>query len=176
MKLEPLRIAGAFKIVLNEFVDERGLFARTFCKDELQRAGIEFDLYQSNTSFNVKSGTLRGMHFQKAPKAEKKIVRCTMGAVYDVVLDLRPDSPTYLQWDAVELTAENRLSLFIPEGVAHGFQTLADSSEMLYLVSAPYVPELYSGVRWNDPKFGIRWPGPAQKIISEKDATYPDYQ
>jgi dTDP-4-dehydrorhamnose 3,5-epimerase len=168
------RIPGAFVIQPQRFEDDRGFFARTWCHREFEEHGLNPHLAQCSVSYNLRAGTLRGMHFQKAPHAEVKLVRCTAGAICDVILDLRRDSPAYLRWVAVELTAENRLALYIPEGVAHGFQTLVDRCEVFYQISEFYHPESASGVRWNDPAFGIRWPLPAP-ILSDKDACYPDY-
>lgn len=175
LKFHRLNIPGAFRVELEPFSDERGLFARTFCKDEFYSLGIDFPVAQCSTSFNKEAGTLRGMHFQKSPFAEKKLVRCTAGAVYDVILDLRPDSPSYLKWEALELSAANRFAVFIPEGVAHGFQTLAPASEIFYQMSVPFHAEYYAGVRWNDPAFGIHWPEAANRTVSPKDASYAGY-
>lgn len=155
--------------------DERGFFARTFCRDEFAAHGLVADYAQCSTSLNHRRGTLRGMHYQKAPRAEAKIVRVTAGAVFDVALDLRPDSPTYLKWSAAELTAENRHALYIPPGCAHGFITLRDSTEMLYYMSEPFVAEYYCGARYNDPAFGIKWPF-APTIINPRDAGYKDFE
>ena len=154
--------------------DERGFFARTWCRDEFAAQGLSPDLAQCSVSFNTHQGTLRGMHFQAAPHAEAKLVRCTAGAIYDVALDLRPSSATHGQWEAFTLTAENGRMLYIPEGFAHGFQTLEDRTEVFYQISVPYQPGAGRGVRWDDPAFGIHWPLPPQ-FLSEKDRTYPDY-
>jgi dTDP-4-dehydrorhamnose 3,5-epimerase len=154
--------------------DERGFFARTYCQKEFAAQGVPTELAQCNLSFNRKRGTLRGMHFQTPPREEAKLVRCTMGALYDVVLDLRPDSPTYTQWISVELTAENRRMLFIPKGCAHGFQTLEDNTEVFYQMSAFYAPSCAAGIRWNDPVFQIDWPLP-NPILSARDAGFPDF-
>lgn len=176
MKFFSLKVDGALRIEIEPFSDERGLFTRTFCQNEFLNQGIEFPVSQCSTSFNKESGTLRGMHYQKQPAAEKKLVRCTMGAVYDVILDLRPESPTFLKWDAVTLTAENRMAVYIPEGVAHGFQTLAPCSEVFYQMSVPYSEKHYAGVRWNDPVFGIVWPDCDRRNISLKDASHSDFK
>jgi len=154
--------------------DERGLFARTWCQRELQAHGLESRLAQCSTSFNKHKGTLRGMHYQTPPFAETKIVRCTRGAIYDVIIDLRPQSPTYTRHFGAMLTADNRKSMYIPKGFAHGFQTLEDDTEVLYQMSAPHAPEHARGVRWDDPAFAIAWP-PAERIMSARDAGYPDF-
>jgi dTDP-4-dehydrorhamnose 3,5-epimerase len=162
------KLQGVFIIEPELLKDERGFFARTWCRHEFEAYGLTTVFVQGNISFNYKRGTLRGMHYQEEPHAEAKLVRCTMGAIYDVVLDLRPDSPTYKQWIAVELTAENRLMLYIPQGLAHGFQTLADNSEVFYQMSEFYHPECARGIKWDDLNFAIRWPI-AHKIISSTD-------
>lgn len=154
--------------------DERGHFARTYCTEEFARAGIAFSTIQCNISFNAKRGTLRGMHYQAAPSGEPKLVRCTRGAVFDVAVDLRPDSPSYCRWVGAELSAENGRALFIPEGCAHGFVTLADASEVFYQMGAAYAPALARGVRWNDPAFAIGWPI-TPTIIAARDAAYADF-
>jgi dTDP-4-dehydrorhamnose 3,5-epimerase len=164
-------LPGAFLIEPERFEDERGFFARTWCRREFAERGLAAELAQCNTSFNGKKGTLRGMHFQVAPHAEIKLVRCTRGAIYDVIIDLRPDSPGYRRWIGVELTAENLRQLYIPEGYAHGFQTLSDSSEVFYQMSEFYHPESARGVRWDDPVFGITWPLPVS-VISPRDRAY----
>ena len=174
MNLSPTELPGVFLVEPELLADERGAFARTFCVDEFGSAGIDFEVVQANISFNKYSGTLRGMHFQRAPHAEAKVVRCTSGAVYDVVVDLRPDSPTYCQWISAELNADNRKALFIPEGCAHGFQTLLDNTEVDYLMSVRYAPEAASGVRFDDAAFGIEWPLPVSSL-SERDRDWPDY-
>jgi dTDP-4-dehydrorhamnose 3,5-epimerase len=167
-------IPGAFLISLNRNDDERGFFARTFCRSEFTKHGLNSDLVQCSISFNEQRGTLRGMHFQKPPYEETKIVRCTMGAMYDVIIDLRPDSPTFRQWLSFELNAENRLMLYIPRGLAHGFLTLENNTEVFYQMFDQYVPESAVGVRWNDTAFGIKWPE-TPKIISVKDQDYTDF-
>jgi len=151
--------------------DERGFFARSFCQREFEAQGLNPRLAQCNVSFNHRRGTLRGLHFQAKPHEEAKLVRCTRGAIWDVAVDLREGSPTRLRWHAVELNAENRLGLYVPEGFAHGFQTLADDTEVLYQMSEFYHPELARGVRWDDPNLGIRWPLP-DPILSERDRGY----
>lgn len=154
--------------------DERGFFARTFCRREFEAHGLDPGVAQCNLSFNRKRGTVRGMHYQAAPHEEAKLVRCVRGAIYDVVVDLRPALPTFRQWRAYELNERNRHALFIPAGLAHGFQTLEDDSEVFYQMSAFYEPGAGRGVRWNDPAFGIRWPI-AEVIISERDRALPDF-
>jgi dTDP-4-dehydrorhamnose 3,5-epimerase len=173
---EETPIAGAFVIELERRGDERGFFARVFCRREFEEHGLNPNVVQCNLSLSAKPGTLRGMHFQRPPHEEAKLVRCTRGALWDVVLDLRPDSPTYLAWYGVELNAENRRLLYIPEGCAHGFQTLVPDTEAFYQVSAAYAPEHEGGVRWNDPAFGLEWPEAAERTISEKDQGWPDYR
>lgn len=174
MDLTATDIPGVFIVEPQPHRDERGFFARTWCADEFAAAGLNPALAQCSISFNPAVGTLRGMHYQAAPHAEAKLVRCTMGAIFDVALDLRPDSPAYLRHVGVELSAENRRALYIPEGCAHGFLTLADDSEVFYQISVPYAPGSARGARFDDPAFGIRWPGPA-KVISARDRAYPDF-
>ena len=171
-------IDGAWVVVAEPIEDERGLFARTFCTDEFGARGLDSRVSQCNTSFNARAGTLRGLHFQAEPHGEAKLVRCTQGAIYDVAVDLRTDSPSYRRWFSVELTAANRHSFFIPEGCAHGFQSLQDASEVLYQMSTAYVPGSGRGVRWDDPALGIEWPDPPPegRIMSERDAGYPDLE
>ncbi len=168
------KLKGAYRIDLDMRKDDRGFFARSFCQQEFAAHGLRTVIAQSNVSFNAKRGTLRGMHFQVAPKAEAKLVRCTRGALYDVIIDLRPRSQTYCAWTAVELTAENSRMLYIPEGFAHGFQTLEDNTEVFYQMFEFYSSEHASGVRWDDPAFGITWPLP-DPIISDKDQSYKNF-
>jgi dTDP-4-dehydrorhamnose 3,5-epimerase len=175
MKFETLPVLGCRLIVPEVHRDDRGSFARIWCEKEFADAGIGFVNSQFNLSVNAKRGTLRGMHLQKPPHAEAKIVRCTKGSIYDVMLDLRPASPTYLGWHGVELSADNQLAVLIPEGCAHGFQSLEDDTHVYYQMSAPYAAEAASGVRWNDPAFGIRWPLPAP-ILNPRDAGYADFK
>jgi dTDP-4-dehydrorhamnose 3,5-epimerase len=171
----PAPLFGVFIIEPEPRHDERGFFARTWCHDEAGIHGIEAAWHQCNVSFNKHRGTVRGMHYQRAPHGEGKLVRVTQGAIYDVVLDLRPDSLTFGQYFALTLTARNRLALYIPPAdVAHGFFTLDDDSEVFYQMSASYVPGSAAGVRWNDPAFNIEWPGPAN-VISARDASYPNF-
>lgn len=167
-------LSGAYIIEPEFKEDERGFFARTWCQREFREHGLNTSLVQCNISFNKKKGTLRGMHFQKPPYEEAKLVRCTMGAIYDVIIDLRPDSSTFKKWFATELTAENRKMLYIPEGFAHGFITLTDNTEVFYQMSQFYYPEYAIGVRWNDPSFNIIWPIDVA-VISDRDRNYPDF-
>lgn len=168
-------LKGAFIIDMEKKEDERGFFARAWCRREFESAGLVTELAQSNVAFNRKRGTLRGMHYQAAPDEEVKIVRCTKGAVYDVIIDLRAGSPTHKQWIAVELAEDNYRMLYVPEGFAHGYQTLKDDTEVFYHVSAFYSPASERGVRWDDRAFGIDWPETGEKIISDKDKAWPDY-
>jgi len=171
VKFEATALKGAYIIKPELITDTRGLFARTFCRNEFQKQGLASDLVQCNISFNRKRGTLRGMHYQADPYSEAKLVRCTMGAIYDVVVDISPDSPTFRKWVGVELSAQNRVMLYIPEGYAHGFQTLKEDTEVFYQMSEFYHPEKAAGVRWNDPALAIDWPVP-NPIVSEKDSSY----
>ncbi|MEA2316993.1 MAG: dTDP-4-dehydrorhamnose 3,5-epimerase [Solirubrobacteraceae bacterium] len=175
MRFTEAPLAGAWVIDPDRRSDERGFFARTFDREEFAARGLESAVVQCSTSYNTRAGTLRGMHFQAAPHGEPKVVRCTQGAIYDVIVDLRPDSPTHRRWFATELSAENGRAVYIPVGVAHGFQTVADASEVLYMMGHEYVPEAASGVRWDDPAFGIAWPDCDQRIMSDRDRSYPDY-
>ena len=172
MKFEAAPLRDAWVIDLEPRRDDRGYFARAFCREELAAHGIEANVVQSNVSFSQNAGTLRGMHFQASPAAETKLVRCVRGSLYDVIIDLRADSPTYLKHFGVKLTAENMRMLFVPRGFAHGFITLEDETEAMYLVSEVYTPEAEGGVRYDDPLFDIKWPLPVS-VISKKDATWP---
>jgi dTDP-4-dehydrorhamnose 3,5-epimerase len=167
-------LKGAFVIEPERRHDARGFFARTWCAREFAAAGLPLQWVQCNISFNEQQGTLRGMHYQAAPYEEAKLVRCTRGAIYDVIIDLRAESPTFRQWIAVELTADNRRQLFIPTGFAHGFQTLADGTEVFYQMSQFYAPEHARGVRWDDPAFKVSWPAET-RLISERDRGFPDF-
>jgi dTDP-4-dehydrorhamnose 3,5-epimerase len=169
-------LQGAFVIAPERFGDERGFFARSFSDREFAAHGISSPLVECNISYNIRRHTIRGMHFQQAPYAQAKLVRCTAGAIYDVIIDLRPGSKTYGRWIGVELTAENRQMLYVPEGFAHGFQTLQDDTEVFYQVSAYYAPESCDGVRWDDPAFAIGWPAIAGVTINERDQSYPDFR
>jgi dTDP-4-dehydrorhamnose 3,5-epimerase len=170
------KLGGAFVIDLERREDERGFFARAWCEREFSEHGLETRHAQSNVAFNRHRGTLRGMHYQLPPHAETKLVSCFRGSIYDVIIDLRPDSATFKQWLGVELTAENRRMLLVPEGFAHGYQTLEDDVEIFYQVSEFYAPEAEGGVRWDDSAFGIQWPEAAERIISEKDRAWPDFR
>lgn len=167
-------LRDAYIVELERREDNRGFFARTWCQHEFEQHGLVATIAQANMSFNHTRGTLRGMHFQRAPYAETKLVRAVRGAIYDVIIDLRPDSPTYKRWIGVELSADNRRALFVPEGFAHGFQTLEDNTDVMYQVSQFYTPGAEGGLRYNDPTFEIVWPIPVS-IISDKDASWPDY-
>lgn len=169
------RLAGVFDIELELYQDERGFFARSWCRKEFEQHSLNPRLVQCNVSFNHKRGTLRGLHLQSEPHAEAKLVRCTRGAIFDVAVDLRPGSQTYLKWVGATLSADNRRALYIPEGCAHGFLTFEDETEIFYQMSAFYEPSASRGFRWNDPAFAIEWPGEV-KVISERDATYPDFR
>lgn len=158
------KLKGAFIIEPERLEDERGFFGRTWCKREFEIHGLNPEVVQCNISFNRKKGTLRGMHYQVYPHEEAKLVRCTMGSIYDVIIDLRPNSETFKQWIAVELTSANRKMIYVPEGFAHGFQTLTDNTEVFYQMSEFYAPESARGVRWNDPQFNIVWPDDERKI------------
>lgn len=175
MLFQPTNLAGAYLIDLQPIADERGFFARTWCTQEFAEHGLDAHLVQCNLSLNRQRGTLRGMHYQQAPYAETKVVRCIRGALYDVIIDLRPESPTYLQWLGVTLSAENRTMLYVPKGFAHGFQTLADNTEVFYQMSDFYAPAYAGGLRWNDPHFNIRWPLKVS-VISAKDQSYADFR
>jgi dTDP-4-dehydrorhamnose 3,5-epimerase len=174
LRFTETKLKGAYLIDPEKFADQRGFFARSFSRDEFAAHGLRTEFVEAGVSFNRTRFTLRGMHFQAPPHAQAKLVRCTRGAIYDVMIDLRPESPTYKQWVAENLTEENRLMLYIPEGFAHGYQTLADNSEVFYQLSAGYAPPSERGVRWNDPAFGIPWPD-VPRIMSDRDATYPDF-
>ncbi len=172
MRFVPLSLAGAWLVELEPISDERGFFARSWCRSEFAERGLESALEQCNISYNTKRGTLRGLHWQDEPHAETKLVRCVRGTVYDVIVDLRPDSPTHRRWQAVELDAERRNALYIPIGFAHGFQTLADGSELLYQMSSVHSPDYARGARWNDPTLAISWPI-GDPILSAKDRNLP---
>lgn len=169
-----MELAGAFLIALDRHEDMRGSFARVWCEKEFTEQGLVAQVVQANSSFNYKAGTLRGMHYQAAPHRETKLVRCTRGALFDVIVDLRPESPTYRHWTGVELTADNDRMLYVPVDFAHGFITLENNTEVNYLVSEAYAPGVERGLRWDDPAIGIDWPRPVM-VISEKDAAWPDF-
>jgi len=172
VKYTELGLKGSYVISLEQLSDERGFFARTWDESEFKAHGLDPRVVQCNVSFNAKRGTLRGMHYQRPPHEETKLVRCTRGRIFDVLVDLRPGSPTKLQWKGVELTAENRLMLYVPKGFAHGYQTLEDNSEVSYQVSEFYHPESEGRLVWNDPAVGIEWPV-NEIVISEKDRSAP---
>lgn len=168
------KLKGAFLIELDKFKDERGFFALSWSEKDLAERGLDSRLVECNVSFNRNKGTLRGMHYQQTPHGQVKIVRCTRGSVYDVIVDLRSDSPTFKHWVSAELTADNHLAVYVPTDFAHGFQTLEDNSEVLYQMSDPHVPGSGKGVRWNDPAFGIKWPED-ERIIIARDMEYADF-
>ena len=174
MLFQPTKLQDAYLIAVEPVEDERGFFARLWCRQEFAAHGLDTKLVQCNLSFNKVRGTLRGMHYQLPPAAETKLVRCIRGAIYDVAIDLRPESPTYRQWTAVTLSAENHLAFYIPQGFAHGFQSLTDETEIFYQMSAVYAPDYARGLRWNDPAFGIDWPLPVT-VMSAKDQGYSDF-
>lgn len=175
MKFCETKLAGVFEVYPERLADERGFFARTWCQKEFQDHGLESRLAQCSISYNLKRGTLRGMHFQMPPFEEMKLVRCTQGAIYDVVLDLRPGSDTYKQWIAATLTSENRNMICVPKGCAHGFLTLEDNTEVSYQMSEVFDSASARGVRWNDPAFGIIWPQKVE-VIAQRDRDYPDFK
>jgi dTDP-4-dehydrorhamnose 3,5-epimerase len=175
MIFQDTKLRGVVEIQIEPKLDERGFFARTWCQKEFEKKGLNSELVQCSVSFNARKGTLRGMHYQAAPHAEAKLVRCTRGVIYDVVIDLRFGSQTFRDWVAVMLTAERRNMVYAPEGCAHGFLTLADESEVFYQMSEFYNADSARGVRWNDPAFGILWPDAVQ-VMSERDRTYPDFE
>lgn len=168
----PVSIEGAFIVELELLGDDRGFFARSFCQEEFKRQGIDPLVAQCNISFNQQRGTLRGLHYQVKPHEEAKLVRCTQGAIWDVIVDLRENSPTRYRWFAAELTASNRRALYVPRGLAHGFQTLSDNSEVFYQMSEFYHPESARGMRWDDPVIGITWPVD-NPVLSPRDKSYP---
>lgn len=174
MIFKETKLKGAFEIEIELRKDERGFFGRSWCKHEMEEHGLNGNLAQSNISFSTQKGTLRGMHYQKHPHEETKLIRCTKGAIYDVIVDLRKDSPTYLQWFGIELTENNYKMLYVPEKFAHGFITLQENTEVTYLVTQFYTPGAEGGLRYNDPKLNIQWPGEVT-IISEKDNNHPDF-
>ena len=176
MIFTPAPLKDAFIIDVERRGDERGYLARTYCEQEFAAHGLETRFVQASTIFSPQQHTLRGLHFQKAPHGEVKLVRCTRGAARVTIVDLRPESPTYLRWLGVELSPENGRLLYVPKGFAQGYQTLANDTEVAYQMSHEYVPEAASGVRWDDPAFGIDWPAADQRVISERDQGWPDYQ
>jgi dTDP-4-dehydrorhamnose 3,5-epimerase len=178
VRVHPTELPGVAVVELEPLCDERGSFARTFDAELFAAHGLDPSVVQCNASFNARAGTLRGLHYQAAPHGEGKLVRCTRGRVWDVAVDLRPDSPTHRRWLGLELVADGAHSVFIPAGCAHGFQTLEECSEVHYQMTHPYVPKAARGVRWDDPAFAIRWPdlpGGGERVISERDRAFPDY-
>jgi dTDP-4-dehydrorhamnose 3,5-epimerase len=175
MRFVPLSLDGAYLVELEPHADERGFFARTWCREEFAEHGLKAELAQCSISRSTRTGTLRGMHFQRPPHEEAKLVRCTRGAVFDAIIDLRPESPTRTRWVGAVLEAGEGTALYVPEGFAHGFQTLTDDAEVLYMMSHHHVPEAAAGVRWDDPAFAIEWPEVATRTISERDRTWPEF-
>lgn len=170
------RLKGAHLIQLEPLEDDRGFFSRTFCREEFERHGLNPCVAQCSLSYNYRKGTLRGLHYQVAPRQEAKLVRCTAGSIFDVIVDLRPASLTYCQWFGVELgSQQRRVMVYVPEGFAHGFQTLEDDTEILYQISELYSPDDARGVRWDDPAFAIQWPE-EPRVMSERDKSFPDYE
>ena len=169
-------VKDAFIIELEKICDDRGFFARVWCKNEFEAHGLNTRLVQANVASNKKRGVIRGLHYQISPYEESKLIRCTKGAIYDVIIDLRKDSPTYKQWIGVELSADNYRMLYVPEGFAHGYQTLQDNTEVTYQVSQFYTPDSERGIRWDDPTFNIKWPETEKQIMTEKDQSWLDYR
>jgi dTDP-4-dehydrorhamnose 3,5-epimerase len=167
------RLAGAYTIDIEAHEDERGFFARIWDGDELDARGLDSRVSQASIAYNHLAGTLRGLHFQAPPHAETKLVRCTRGAIWDVIVDIRPESATFLEWIGVDLAAENRRTLYVPGGFAHGYQTLTDETEVSYQMSTPYVPDAARGLRWDDPRLEIDWPRADGRLISERDLAWP---
>lgn len=174
MRFSPTKLAQAVVVELEQHRDERGFFARSFCEREFEAQGLPTHFPQCNLSRNDRAGTLRGMHFNAPPHEEAKLVRCVRGAIYDVIIDLRPDSPTFADWLGVELTADDGRALFVPAGFAHGFLTLAHATDVFYHMGALFQPDVARGLRYDDPAFGIRWPRDVS-VVSQRDATYPDF-
>jgi dTDP-4-dehydrorhamnose 3,5-epimerase len=174
MRYRPTRLDGAFLVEPEPHEDERGFFARLWDGEDFSRHGLDPAVAQISMSYNRRAGTLRGLHFQYPPHEETKLVRCTRGALYDVIVDLRQGSPTYLAWEGFTLTDANRLQLYVPKGFAHGFLTLADETEVFYLISTPYAAGSYGGLRWDDKRIGVAWPR-AVAVIAERDRTFPDF-
>lgn len=174
MHFKPTPLEGAFLIEIEKKEDERGFFARTFCSNELRNIGLETTIVQINNSLSKKAGTLRGIHYQLSPKAETKIIRCISGSIFDLIIDLRPDSPSYLKHYGAQLDADNRSMMYVPKGFGHAFLTLEPDTEVIYMVSEFYSPEHERGLRWNDPRFAIEWPI-TPVVISDKDKIHPDF-
>lgn len=175
MRFREAALSGAFVVDLDPIEDERGMFARSWSPEEFRSHGLDDRIAACNVSFNRLAGTVRGLHYQAAPHEEAKLVRCTAGAIFDVVVDLRRNSSTFCRWFAAELTSRNRTAVYVPAGCAHGFQTLEAGSEVLYLMSTPFVASAACGVRWDDPVFGIEWPATSAPTMSDRDRTYPDF-
>jgi dTDP-4-dehydrorhamnose 3,5-epimerase len=175
MKFSETKLKGAYIVEIEKLTDDRGFFARSWCQQEFDDQGLDSRFVQANVSYNRKKGTLRGLHYQIAPYQECKLIRCTRGAIYDVIIDLRPESATYKHWTSVELTADNYTLFFVPEDFAHGFQTLTNETEITYQVSQFYTPGSERGIRFDDPAFDIQWPLDVT-IISDKDRTWPDFE
>lgn len=175
MIFKKTNLAGAYIVEMEKLEDSRGFFARAWCQKEFVAEGLVSNFVQCNVSNNIQRNTLRGMHYQASPFGEVKLVRCTKGAIFDVIIDLRSESKTYLKWFGIELTSENHRMLYVPENFAHGYLTLTDNTEIFYQVSQFYTPSHERGVRWNDPLFGIDWPNKKDIVISEKDSTWPDF-
>lgn len=175
MKFIELNLKGAFIIEPEYIEDQRGFFARSYCVEEFEKQGLNSKINQCNISYNHYKGTLRGMHYQIGEKSEVKVVRCTKGKIFDVIVDLRPYSASYKKWQGIELSSENHKMLYIPQGFAHGFQTLEDCSEVFYQMTESFSPIHAKGIRWNDPIFKIQWPFNRPSVISSKDQQYPDY-
>lgn len=176
MRFTETKLKGAYMLELEKINDERGFFSRVWCKREFKTYGLNTDLAQASIALSTKRGTLRGMHYQLPPYEEVKLIRCYKGAIYDVIVDLRPDSRTFKEWYGAELKGNDYKMIYVPHGFAHGYQTLEDNTEVLYFISQFYTPEYYTGVRWNDPAFGIKWPITKDIIISEKDKSFPDFR
>ena len=174
MKFVKTPIGGVLLIEIEPVTDMRGHFARTFCAEEFRRQGLETQVAQCSMAFTARAGTVRGMHYQRDPHGEAKLVRCTRGAVHDAVIDLRPDSPTFRQWFGIEISASSRRMIYVPPGLAHGYQSLEDETEVAYQMSTAHRPDAEAGVRWDDPSFGVRWPQPVT-LISERDRSFPDF-
>ncbi len=168
------KLKGAFIIEIKQLQDDRGFFGRSWCKKEMEEHGLNGNVVQANTSFTKLKGTIRGLHYQKYPYSETKLMRCTKGAIYDVIIDLRKESPTFMQWLGVELREDNYKMLYVPENFAHGFVTLTDNSEVTYLVTQFYTPGAEAGIRYDDPQFNINWPVPVE-IVTDKDRSHPDF-
>lgn len=175
MRFSPLAVSGARLVEAEPHVDDRGSFARAWCRREFAEAGLDVDFVQANVARSRAAGTLRGLHWQEEPHAEAKLVRCTRGAVYDVIADVRPESPTFLEWSGVELEAGDARQVFVPAGCAHGYQALREGTEIFYMVSAFYAPESERGIRWDDPAFEVEWPT-APTEVSDKDRSWPAFE